>query len=68
VQEPQRPAEVALTARSSRVAVRTVVKEEESFRVLPIALAGAALIVAIAGSAYAVARIAPVLQQLRGQH
>ena len=34
--------------------VRTVVKEE-SFRVLPIALAGAALIIAIAGSGFTIA-------------
>lgn len=47
--------------------VRTVVKEE-SARVLPIALAGAALIVAIAGTGYTMARIAPLRQQLRSQH
>jgi len=44
--------------------VRTVVKEE-SFRVLPIALAGAALIVAIAGTGYTIARTVPLRQQLR---
>ena len=47
--------------------VRTVIREE-SLRVLPIALAGAALIVAIAGTGYAVARTAPLRGQLRGQH
>jgi hypothetical protein len=48
--------------------VRTVVKEEEAVRALPIALAGAALIIAIAGTGYSLVRIAPVRQQLRGQH
>ena len=47
--------------------VRTVVKEE-SFRVLPIALAGAALIIAIAGSGYTIARTAPLRQQLTSEH
>lgn len=47
--------------------VRTVVKEE-SFRVLPIALAGAALIVAIAGTGYTIACTVPLRQQLRSQH
>jgi hypothetical protein len=56
--EPSTPADTV---------VRTVVKEQ-SFPVLPIALSGAALIIAIAGSGYAVARIAPMRQQLRSQH
>ena len=47
--------------------VRTIVKEE-AFRALPIALAGAALIIAIAGTGYAIARIAPLRQQLPSQH
>lgn len=47
--------------------VRTVVKEE-SVRALPIALAGAALIIAIAGSGYAVVRTAPLRRQLRAEH
>lgn len=44
--------------------VRTVVREEV-VRVLPIALAGAALIIAIAGTGFAVIRVAPRRQQLR---
>jgi hypothetical protein len=44
--------------------VRTVVREEV-VRVLPIALAGAALIIAIAGTGFALARVAPRRQQLR---
>ena len=47
--------------------VRTIVKEE-AVRVLPIALAGAALIIALAGTGYAMVRVAPLRQQLRGQH
>jgi hypothetical protein len=47
--------------------VRTVIKEEESLRVLPIALAGAALVVALAGAGYIVARVAPLQRQLRIQ-
>jgi hypothetical protein len=47
--------------------VRTIIKEEP-FRVLPIALAGAALIIAIAGSGYTIARTAPLRQQLPSQH
>ena len=47
--------------------VRTVVKEE-AVRVLPIALAGAALIIAIAGTGYTIARTAPLQRQLRSQH
>ena len=43
--------------------VRTTVKEE-AVRVLPIALAGAALIIAIAGTAYAMVRIAPLRREL----
>jgi len=56
--EPSTPAETV---------VRTVVREQ-TFSVLPIALAGAALIIAIAGSGYAIVRIAPIRQQLRGLH
>ena len=48
--------------------VRTVVTEKESLRALPIALAGAALIIAIAGTGVAMVRIAPLRQQLRSQH
>jgi len=47
--------------------VRTIVREE-AVRALPIALAGAALIIAIAGTGYAMIRIAPLRQQLRSQH
>jgi hypothetical protein len=46
--------------------VRTIVKEDAA-RVLPIALAGAALLIAIAGTGYAVIRTAPMRQQLRGE-
>ena len=47
--------------------VRTIVKEE-AVRALPIALAGTALIIAIAGTGLALVRVAPLRQQLRGQH
>lgn len=43
--------------------VRTVVKED-TFRALPIVLAGAALLIAIAGTSLALLRIAPMRQQL----
>ena len=46
--------------------VRTVVKEE-AVRALPIALAGAALLIAIAGTGYALMRVAP-RQRLGGLH
>ena len=44
--------------------VRTIVRED-TLRVLPIALAGTALIIAIAGTGYAMIRIAPLREQLR---
>jgi hypothetical protein len=47
--------------------VRTVV-EKPSAAALPIALAGTALIIAIAGTGVAMVRIAPLRQQLRSQH
>jgi hypothetical protein len=47
--------------------VRTVVKEE-AVRVLPIALAGAALLIAIAGTGYALVRVPAMRPQLRGEH
>lgn len=47
--------------------VRTIVREE-AIPALPIALAGAALIIAIAGTGYAMIRVAPLRRQLRGQH
>ena len=47
--------------------VRTIVKEE-AIRALPIALAGAALIIAITGTGYVLMRVAPLRQQLRSQH
>jgi hypothetical protein len=47
--------------------LRTVVKEE-AVGVLPIALAGAALIIAIAGTGYTIVRVAPLRQQLGGGH
>jgi hypothetical protein len=51
----------------SPTVLRTVVKEE-AVRVLPIALAGAALIIAIAGTGYTLVRVAPLRQQLGGGH
>jgi hypothetical protein len=62
--------QLAAPAESSTPAptvVRTIVKEE-AIRALPIALAGAALIIAIAGTGFAIIRVAPLRQQLRGQH
>jgi hypothetical protein len=56
--EPSTPAPTVL---------RTVVKEE-AVRVLPIALAGAALIIAIAGTGYTLVRVVPLRQQLGGGH
>jgi hypothetical protein len=47
--------------------VRTVVKEEAA-AVLPIALAGAALLIAIAGTGYAAVRMSPMRARLRGEH
>ena len=67
-----RPAEDSTGPRSQLVAepstpaptvVRTVVKED-TFRALPIALAGAALLIAIGGTSLALRRIAPMRQQL----
>jgi hypothetical protein len=46
---------------------RTVVKEE-AVRVLPIALAGAALLIAIAGTGYVLVSVGPLRHQLRSQH
>ena len=43
--------------------VRTVVKED-TFRALPIVLAGAALLIAIGGTSLALRRIAPLRHQL----
>jgi hypothetical protein len=43
--------------------VRTVIKEE-AVQALPIALAGAALLIAIGGTGLALVRIAPMRQQL----
>jgi hypothetical protein len=62
--------QLAAPAESSTPAptvVRTIVREE-SIRALPIALAGAALIIAIAGTCYVLISVAPLRQQLRGQH
>jgi hypothetical protein len=47
--------------------VRTVVREE-AVRALPIALAGAALLIAIAGTAYTLVLVTPLRQQLGGRH
>jgi hypothetical protein len=66
-----RPADDSTGPRSGLVAkpstpaptvVRTVIKD--SAPALPIALAGAALLVAIAGTGYALVRIAPLRHQL----
>jgi hypothetical protein len=51
---------------ASAPTVRTVTKDDGG--ALPIALAGAALLIAIAGTGYAVARTMPQRHQLRGQH
>jgi hypothetical protein len=62
--------QLAAPAESSAPAptvVRTIVKED-AVRALPIALAGAALIIALAGTGYAMVSLAPLRQQLRGQH
>jgi len=58
VAEPSEPAPTV---------VRTVVKEE-AVRALPIALAGAALLIAIGGTGYALVRVAPLRHQLRIEH
>jgi hypothetical protein len=65
-----RSAEFSKPTASSPVptVVRTTVVKEEAARALPIALAGAALLIAIAGTGYAAFRIAPMRQQLRGLH
>jgi hypothetical protein len=66
-----RPADDSTGPRSRLVAepltpaptvVRTLIKD--SVPVLPIALAGAALLIAIAGTGYALVRIAPMRQHL----
>jgi hypothetical protein len=66
-----RPADDSTGPRSQLVAepstpaptvVRTVIKD--SVPALPIALAGAALLIAIAGTGYAMVRLAPVRQHL----
>jgi hypothetical protein len=48
--------------------VHTVVKEQRSAQALPIALAGAALVIAIAGTGYALMRMAPLRRQLGVGH
>ena len=66
-----RPADDSTGPRSQLVAepstpaptvVRTVIKDDAP--ALPIALAGAALLIAIAGTGYAMVRLAPVRQHL----
>ena len=59
---------VESTTEPAPTVIRTTVVKEEAVRALPIALAGAALIVAIAGTGVALARIAPVRQQLHIGH
>jgi hypothetical protein len=61
------PAEFAgVPAEPAPTVVRTVV-DDDATDVLPIALAGAALLIAIAGTGYALMRVAP-RQRLGGQH
>jgi hypothetical protein len=48
--------------------VHTTVVKEEAARTLPIALAGAALLISLAGTGYALVRVAPLRHQLRGEH
>ena len=57
-----RSALVAEPAAPAPTVVRTVIKD--SAPALPIALAGAALLIAIAGTGYAMVRLAPVRQHL----
>jgi hypothetical protein len=47
--------------------VRTVVKED-ALNVLPIALAGAALLIAMSATGYMLIRITPIRHQLGGEH
>ena len=54
---------VAEPATPAPTVVRTVVKED-TFRALPIVLAGAALLIAIGGTSLALFRIAPMRHQL----
>jgi hypothetical protein len=67
-----RPADDSTGPRSQLVAepstpaptvVRTVIKDNAP--TLPIALAGAAVLIAVAGTGYALVRIAPIRQHLR---
>ena len=67
-----RPAEEKVGPRSLVVApsepaptvVRTTVIKEEAVRALPIALSGAALLIAIGGTGLALVRIAPMRREL----
>jgi hypothetical protein len=59
--------DAATGSESVPTVVRTVVRQQ-SVPALPIALAGAALLVAIAGTGYALVRIAPLRQQLGVGH
>ena len=67
-----RPAEENVGPRSLVIApsepaptvVRTTVIREEAVRALPIALSGAALLIAIGGTGLALVRIAPMRRQL----
>jgi hypothetical protein len=62
-----KPSDLPSQSEPAPTVVRTIVKED-AVRVLPIALAGAALLIAIAGTGYAIRGVAPVRHQLRGEH
>jgi hypothetical protein len=64
---PGNPGDVPRSAASTSppTVVRTVVVREEAVRALPIALAAAALLVAVAGAGYVLVRVPPARGQLR---
>jgi hypothetical protein len=51
----------------AQTVVRTVVREE-AVRVLPIALSGAALVIALVGTGIVLVRVSPARRPLRAQH
>lgn len=63
-----RPFMKSATSEPAPTVIRTTVVKQEAARALPIVLAGAALIIAIAGTGVALARIAPVRRQLGVGH
>ena len=65
IDTPRIPHHAAPPARPT--VIHTVVKEQ-SLPALPIVLAGAALVIAVAGTGFALARIAPLRRQLGVGH